>query len=206
MRIMKKYRSPSPNHNYALRVTHYALQSQNGMTLIELLVITSLVVILSGTLLFNYRSAQDQFALQRSASKLAQDIRRVKAMAMSAQEFPPGTGDVPETGYGVVFDTNWDNKKYRLYADTVGNEFFQPADLVVETITLEEGVYIKEMYIGSKDYKKVSINFKPPDPEVKIKHSVGADEQEAKITLALKADPNETKTIRVNKLGLVTIE
>ena len=177
-----------------------------GFTLVELLVSIFIIILMSGIIFTNYRQSGQQFALQRSANKLAQDIRRAQQMAMSAKECPAGTvcaGQVPP-GYGIVLDKNWNTKKYRLYADTNGNnEFFNPNDPVIELIDLEREVLIKEI---SSTYSSVSINFKPPDPEVTIKFNTGSSVSETIITLALAADLNKIKIVKVNKAGLIEIQ
>ena len=184
---------------------------KNGMTLIEMLVVTAIMVILTGTFLLNYRAAQDRFALQRSANKLAQDIRRVKAMAMSAEEYPPGSGDVPETGYGIFFNIDiadtGDDKRYILYADTGGGEeFFVGSDDIIETVSLEEGVFIERIILPPAAPRvRASINFRPPDPKVRIKFQA-AEGEDVKIILALESDSSIEKIVSVNNLGLVTVE
>jgi len=182
--------------------------NENSFTLVEILVSIFIIILISGVIFANYRQTGQQFALQRSANKLAQDIRRVQQMAMSAKECQECGGGVPP-GYGVILDENWDNKKYRLYADTNGdNGFFTPPDTIVEPpyIELEKGVIVKEISLPPNTYSSVSINFKPPDPGVTIKFNVGPQGQpETRITLALETDLNKIKTIIVNKAGLIVI-
>lgn len=176
-----------------------------GFTLIELLVVIGIIILLSVIILPNYRTAAAQFALERSAHKLAQDIRRAAEMAMSAKELPSG-GGMPAGGYGVYFDIGWHNKGYRLYADTkppAGNEFFTSADTIIETIELEKGVIIQGI---NTPPNKVGINFKPPAPTVKIKYSAADEVGEVIIVLALESDSTKTKTIKVNKAGLIDVE
>ncbi|MDO8669067.1 MAG: type II secretion system protein, partial [Candidatus Buchananbacteria bacterium] len=59
---------------------------KKGFTLIELLVVVAVITALTAVVLPSFRSGDNQLALQRSASKLAQDLRRVQGMAVSAQE------------------------------------------------------------------------------------------------------------------------
>jgi len=185
------------------------LRKELSFTLIELLVSIFIIILLAGIIFANYRASGEQFALQRSANKLAQDIRRAQQMAMSASECQECGGSVPP-GYGVILDENWDTKKYRLYADTNGdNGFFTPPDTIIEPpyIELEKGVIIKEISLPPDTYSSVSINFKPPDPEVTIKFNVGPlGQPKTIITLALETDLNKIKTITVNKAGLIEIQ
>lgn len=168
-----------------------------SFTLVELLVVTSIIILLSAIILPNYRGIERQFALQRSAHKLAQDIRRAGEMAMSTREFQE---EVPEGGYGIHLELSWGNY-YKLYADKNGNEKFDGADGEVETINLEKGVYIKNILPSS-----LSINFRSPIPTVKIKTEAGQDSVNATITLSLESDSTKTKIIKVNAVGLIDVE
>ena len=177
-----------------------------GFTIIELLVVISIIAILSGIVLIDYQSGQQALALQRAANKLAQDIRRVQEMAMSAKECEECGGVVPE-GYGIFLDAS-NPYQYIIYAETGGNdEFFQgdPPDTKLADIEFEEGIFIPPGGIDTSP-GKVGINFKPPDTITKIKWS-GTDEvDEVTITLAIEADPSKTKTIKVNKVGRIEID
>lgn len=170
-------------------------QIQKSFTLIELLVVASIIIILSAIILINWRPGEQQLLLQRAAFKLAQDIRRASEMAMSTKEFQ---GKVP-AGYGVYLKQN--DNYYLLYADTNpaegGNEKYDSGDDIIETIYFEKGVYIKNISLSS-----LSINFRPPNPIVKIDSLTTS----ATIIITLESDPTKTKTIRVNNVGLIDVE
>lgn len=118
-------------------------------------------------------------------------------MAMSAKEFQ---GVIPSGGYGIYLKLSWGNF-YKLYADTNGNEKYDGADGEVETIYLEKGVILQDISPSS-----LSINFKPPNPTIKIKTDSGGDSNTATITLSLESDSTKTKKVKVNAVGLTEIE
>lgn len=157
-----------------------------------------IIVFFTGLVLVNYKTGGDKFALQRSANKLAQDIRRAEQMAMSAKECEVCGGIIPGGGYGIYLKQGDDY--YLIYADTnpsQGNERYDGGnDDLLETIYFEKDVYIKNVSPSS-----LSINFKPPDPAVKI-----SGDEDVTITLALEDDPGQERAITVNKAGLVEIE
>ena len=72
-----------------------------GFTLIELLVITAIISLMSALIIPNLRFGEEQFAVQNSAHKLAQDLRIAQEMAMSASEF---NEIIPQGGYGIYFE------------------------------------------------------------------------------------------------------
>jgi len=166
-----------------------------SFTLVEILVVAGIIIVMSAIIFPNYRGIDSQFALERSAYKLAQDVRRAAEMAMSTEEFD---GEIPKGGYGIYLELSWENS-YKIYADKNGNEEFdEKKDGEIETINLEKGVYIKDISPSS-----LSINFRPPVPTVKIN---GKDFTSATITISLKSDPTRIKIIKVNSAGLIDLE
>lgn len=168
-----------------------------GFSLIELLVTISIIVLLSGMVFVGYRSGERQLMLNRAASKLAQDIRRVEGMALSTEKCCGGI--IPGGGYGIYLGNAGDTS-YLLYADiSVPNEQYDAGDQTIETINFEKGVEV-QLLIPSPP---LSINFKPPDPTVIF--AGDSTKTEARITLRLEAEPSKTKTVKVNKAGLIEI-
>ena len=200
------------NKNNHQNTVHCSLlTAQEGFTLLELITIVAIITTLSLIVLTNYRQGERQFALQRSAHKLAQDIRAVQEMAMSGQECQICSPKVVPAGYGIFLEVSSVNQ-YVIYADISptpdGNQFFSgdPPDQIVETITLESGVIIQDINTLPD---KVGINFSPPDPIIDIRFPLGEGDEDisvAVITLSLKADNTKTKTITVNKVGLIDID
>jgi len=169
-----------------------------GFTLIELLAVTAIITILTAAILVNYRNSEQQFALQRSTHKLAQDIRRAGEMAMSAKEC---CGGIVPQGYGIWLEQGSSN--YILYADTQpfsGDEFYTSFSEKIETIELEKGVVIQGINTANG---KVGINFKPPTPTIKIKYQISNEINEVVITLA---SSGNVKTVKINAVGLVEVE
>src|SRR3989338_3253530 len=75
---------------------------QKGFTVIELLVVLGIIVLISASILANYRGQQRESALTRSAQKLALDLRRAQTLAVSSTLHH---SEIPY-GYGVHFDKN----------------------------------------------------------------------------------------------------
>ena len=188
-----------------------SVRRNEGFTLIELLVVTVIITILTAAILVNYRNSEQQFALQRSAHKLAQDIRRAGEMAMSAKEITGPTGEkvIPSGGYGIYLRSLPNPPYYEIiiFADCNDNQQFTSGNVCgtppnrfsesLEDVKLESGVKISNLSPNSP----LQITFKPPSPKISIQ---GGDT--AEITLALEADPTKTKKIKVNAVGLIEVE
>jgi hypothetical protein len=133
-------------------------------------------------------------------------------MAISSRQ-TEDCGDLSAKGYGLYINIQppqGDNRSYILYADTAGDdeeewEYYTPADCVIKTITIaEKGVIIQEIQ-NTDPNKKVSINFKPPNPNVNIKW-LQPSKDEVKIVLALDTDSSKTITVAVNRAGVLEVK
>jgi len=164
-----------------------------GFTLVELMVVVSIISLLSVVVFANYRAGEKQFALQRSAHKLAQDIRRAQNMSMATQEFQ---GAVPG-GYGIYFNITT-STQYILFADLNGSKTYDSSNEKVQTLEFEKRVSIIILSPGSP----LNIFFFPPDPTVLISGNPAINS--ASITLNFEGGSG--KTIKVNKAGLIEIE
>lgn len=164
-------------------------KNDRGFTLVELLVVISIIAVISAIVFANYRQGEKQFSLQRSAYKLTQDIRRAQNMAMASREVG---GAVPE-GYGIYLNTT-NPTQYILFADE-GNGLYGSGDTDVETLGLEAGISIT----GLSPASPLTIVFYPPDPTVLI--SGNTEINSASITLNYGGGSG--KTVSVNKVGLI---
>ena len=170
-----------------------------GFTLIELLVATAVIVIISSIFLADYRTGQKQFALERSAHKLAQDLRRTEELSMSAKSYDCPAG-YKMRGYGINFETGDDEDDYYLLKarcedeEHPGDPLFYN-DQTIEKIDLEKKVKISELTTNPLD-----VFFYPPAPEIDL-----GGTNIAEITLSIETEPVRTQSVIVNKAGLINV-
>lgn len=179
---------------------------QKGFTLIELLVVTGIIILLSALIFPNYRAGGQQLALQRSAHKLAQDIRRAQEMSMSAKECPidkcGGPPAIIPPRYGIEFRRDRDH--YILFADINDNGTYQPPpgpDREIERIYFERRVRIQRLFTPASQ-TTVWVAFKPPDPLTTIR-DLG---ERSILRIQLINVNNQTKIISLNRAGLIYVE
>ncbi len=140
--------------------------------------------------------------MRRAANKLAQDIGRSREMAISVKEH---SGNIPSGGYGIHFAANSASSEYDvyIYADSSGNQRYNPGE-EIEKISLEKETKVKKVGNGSQRY---SINFTPPDPKVSFyEGATQLAQKELEIIISLRKDPSITKSVIVNKSGLVYVK
>lgn len=168
-----------------------------AFTLIELLLIIVVVIILASLILSNYRNSDKELALQRSAYKLAQDLRRVQNMAISSQNIA-GAPPAFDYGFGIYFNTVPPDS-YIIFADFNNNRIKDPGE-DLEAPKLESKIVINSLAPASS----FSIVFVPPDPVVWINgFSSGVT---AQITLGIIDSSSSNKIISINNAGLIYIE
>lgn len=170
--------------------------NEKSFTLTELLVVTGIIVILSAIILPSYRTGQRQLNLQGSAYKLSQDLRKAEELSMSAVTYSCGAGWQMK-GYGLTLAANNDYYWLKARCDEIASPGPPYDDRSVGArIDLEKGVKILTLTTNPLD-----VFFYPAEPEVDL-----AGFNEAQITLSLKTDISKTKTITVNKAGLINVE
>lgn len=173
---------------------------KRGYTLIEVMVVITIISLLSVIFLANYRGQEKQLALRRATYKLAQDIRRVEALAMSAKRF---NNSFPKGGYGIYLKKN--TNSYVLFANCNTNNSYEalgsapdcasatianPYPEKVEEIFLEKGTTIADLNYSTGDVS--TIIFFPPDPIITVNPAPPAGQM---LTITL---TSEGRSMRIN--------
>ena len=166
-----------------------------GFTLTELLVICGIIVILSAIVLPSYQVGERSFALQRSAHKLAQDLRVAQEMSMSAKPYDCGA-NWKMKGYGINLVQDFDYYLLKARCESTTTPGSYDDGQVGEQIKLEKGVKIKTLTANP-----LNIFFYPPDPKIDL-----GGLNTAEIILCLKTDEVKTKKIIINKTGLIEVQ
>jgi len=185
---------------------------RRGFTLFELTVVITIIILLSGIVLANYRVGEREYALLRSAYKLAQDLGTAKRMAMASETLPASFGGgFPKGGYGIFFQNNLSS--YILFADCDGDKEYDPSGPAlsctgatpdtpypekIKELSLEEtGIKISNLSPSSP----LSITFFPPDPVIEIIPE--PPDNSAIVTLTY---DGKNKTVKINTIGLIEID
>ncbi|MCX5784002.1 MAG: hypothetical protein NTW04_06165 [Elusimicrobia bacterium] len=186
-----------------------------SFTLVELLVIISIILILTVLIVPNFHLANSKMAVERAAYKLAQDLRNAEEMSMSSRGTDPllfGSNLFPSGGYGLSFEDN--STSYILFADCNDNNTYDtakgsPTDCAnsgpantwpekIKEISLESGVKIKKSFPDRLKH----ITFFPPDPTIKTSPAFPSYP-----SVILTSTRDETKgfSVDINKVGRIEI-
>ena len=171
---------------------------KKAFTIIELMVIMTLISVLSAILILSGQSEEKRLAVQRNALKLVQDIREVEEKAMSAEAF--NCGGTKIYSYGIFVAAPGDS--VAVFADCNGNKTKDIADAIIKEIKTEKGVVVYQTAPSV-----LNIVFVPPEPATFINGFSSG--QEAVITLSSESNPAEPanwKKVKVNNAGRIEIE
>lgn len=166
----------------------------SGFSMIELLVVIAIISVISVVALVNYRNGQKKYILAQSIQRLSSDIRKAQNMALSGFDLTGQYG-----GYGIYINEN--DSYYIIYGDVNDNLTYQPADALIETISLPNNIGIQSV---SPAAGKMSIFFEPPYLITYLDGDNTAGLSET-ITLEFK-NSSLSKTIRITTAGLVQIQ
>lgn len=156
----------------------------SGITLMELLVVISIFIIISGITIFNYSKFKSSATLQNLADDIALSVRRVQGYAIGVR----GYGDNFSSAYGIHFTASkasavysGSNKSIILFIDVNDNGKYEGGDECgnpgldnecLEALNIASADQISNVYInkGGSDIRintdeALNILFKRPNPE-----------------------------------------
>ncbi len=181
-----------------------------GFTIVELLIVISIIGIMSTVVFVNYSNFNRTFALERSMNQTAQGIRKVLEKTMSA-EIPKdiASGDF-KGGYGVFFEEG--KNSFVIFIDKNNNAIYTAADEILEIINLEPGVKIERVSLEgdincNNNDNFYSVVFLSPDPLIFIGGRLEEKSRCHNIEIVIKHEQlNEERKITVNRGGLIEME
>src|SRR3989338_4894770 len=178
-----------------MKIGNWKLEIEQGFTLVELLVVSGIVALLTALVIPGWRTGEGSLAVQRTAAKISQDIRRTIELSLHAKAYP-----CTITGYGLYVTSN--STSYTIFADCNNNQRYDSAiDGFVETVNIEGPVNISSATNGA--FGMVIV---PPDPAIYLKDGSGTTLTTAQIVIVAKNNSSLTRTITINQKGVVSIQ
>lgn len=203
----------------------------SGLTIIELLVVVSIFVIVTGLSIFNYKNFNSSIGTQNLADDIALTIRKAQGYAIGVR----GEGEIFNSGYGIYFSINKNpsslyvssNTSFILFVDIDNDKIYdykagddgkcgtpEDGNECLEVLNIKSLDEIKDIYlndnisnfIGASD--AVSILFHRPNPEPIFYDKTGdrLNISSIKIKVTNLNDPdNIYKFIRISNTGQISI-
>ncbi|MCK9578478.1 type II secretion system GspH family protein [bacterium] len=189
-----------------------------GLTLIELMAVVTMIIIVTGVVFATYGIGRDSLALDRSSQKLYQDLRFALANSMS--------GIDGATGAGIHFDKSGSTTSYLIFKNPTSstsqtfdtdslNIYASRGVLISDWIKLEDGVKIisfKNISGGTSD-NSLNVYFRSPYPTTFLNgiyyqnktNCVPQSDCTVSIVIGTN-DGSKTKTITINNSGMIDLK
>ena len=186
--------------------------SKRGFTLIEMLVVTAIMILISGLLLASNSRFGGTVQLESLAYDIGLSIRQAQVYGISVRQFSPG---VYTAGYGMHFEMR-SPTAYVLFGDAVSaNGLYDTGELVTSTL-ISSGYSIKQLCVtktgNAEDctVTKVDLLFKRPEPHAFISANslsctllAGPCQESARIVV--QSPRNDTMSIIVAVSGQISV-
>ena len=148
---------------------------QKGFTLIELIVVTGILALISSLILANNNRFGGETLLRNLAYDIALSVRQAQVYGIAVRRF---ADDEFNTGYGMYFNKDTATT-YVLFADAYpgggGNGLYDPGENeLVEATTMQKGFHIADLCATSDGVSEICgidtlhILFKRPEPDAYI--------------------------------------
>ena len=167
-----------------------------GFTVLEMLVVISIIVLLSSLLILYSRTGENQVILFRDQSRLITALNRAKSLSIQLFNTPE-----PPCAFGVHFSQN----SFLIFRDlapdcqNVSHTYNDPGELF-ENYQLSSKIRFKQL---DPQLTLTDIVFIPPDPKTLIDN----DQNKTDATIILETlDGNASVKVKVNNAGQITTQ
>lgn len=196
-----------------LKAKSCKLEAKRGFSLIELIVSTGILIVITGVVLVNHGAFGGNILVGALAYDVGLSVRQAQVFGLSVREFGTGTG-VFDVGYGVHFDIN-DSTSYRIFADVDKNKTFDVSDGTEEIFYIGQGFSIArvcgtttasvELCSNTDDVSTLDITFVRPDPDafIRIDGDMATVYQSARIVV--RSPKGNEREVTVESTGQISI-
>ena len=189
-----------------------------GFTLIELIVVTAVIGVVSGVVLAGVKTGEQSLLLDRAAHAVAQDIRQTVDYTMRARPDPGLCTGANEKfiGYGIRFHSVNTPTSYIIFANCKNTNNNKEIVKELETVNLDKGVKVSNIQftpgpVGDPTpFRGTRISFRPPDPTTQISwdqsNNTVNERDKVAVTLQLENDPSRTRIITITNKGVIEVQ
>lgn len=201
------------------RFSNQKILEPQSFSTVELLISISMILILTGMFLLNYRFQGEFRDLTDANHIILQKIRETQNLAISSSKLPSGCGAGTPQSYGIHFTEN--NDFFDIFADKDGENDYDliggdctcdgvtPTNECIKRIFIPATIQISDIKIdtglpGESSPGSGWVNFLLKDLSVKMN---GEDKTNIEIKTCIKSDCSANiKTVIINNKGMVDIQ
>lgn len=205
-------------------------KSQNGFTLLELLVVITIMIIIFSTSIMSYDKMGQRIELENAAYNLAITVREAQSYGINKRARTIGNPDFGENyRYGVYFDitgmvSGISDTKFIIYLDRPDpldedNKFTSAGgsnctgsinDECYSQVLLTRGTHITDIYLyggtgWETTHNSVDISFVRPNPDAEIIDSIDDRKSRARIILQNRGE-NAYYCVEIGTAGDISIK
>lgn len=209
---------PTP-HTATVLKRRRRLRKEAGLSLIELLVVTGIMVMISGLVLANNNKFGGKVLLQNLAYDVALTIREAQVYGISVQRFSVSTF---ARAYGVHFQENaaFTPGEFALFADVIGaNGLYDCVDPatadpltceLVNAYQMRSGYRISDICVPKTqvqpcNHTSFDVTFQRPNPDAYIRVDGGAALYES-ARIYVTSPQGDTQSVIVEENGQIAVE
>ena len=193
-----------------------ALSLSKGFTLVELLVVVSIMLIITSTLLLQQQKFNSATLMRTLAYNIALSIRQAQVYGTSVVGTNQSGATTFAAGYGIYFSSTVD---YLLFADFNNNGRYNSGNEEhKKTFTLGSGYTISNfcaVVTPSSYYCKsggtgtnitsIAISFKRPNPDAQLVELTDVSTAVSSAYIQLKSPGGDTRAISVTTTGQISV-
>jgi type II secretory pathway pseudopilin PulG len=200
-------------------------RSASGFTLIELITVLTIVILITGVILFNTSGFNSAILLRSLAYEVGLSVREAQLYGVAVRQSQSGDFNA---SYGVYFNSatigaSNPNSTYPLFADTYppgapDGQYTAGEDTLIETFKLNNGFYIED-FCATTDAGGVqcastgaihwmTIVFTRPNPEANILTDANPTLPSAyqSATITVESPSGATHTVTVSLTGQISVQ
>ncbi|HVU75497.1 MAG TPA: prepilin-type N-terminal cleavage/methylation domain-containing protein [Candidatus Paceibacterota bacterium] len=179
-----------------------------GFTLIELIVVTGIIALISSLVLVNNNRFGGEVLLQNLSYDIALSIRQAQQYGISVQNFQGDFG----AAYGMHFQLSPSsgNGVYVLFADAVNHNGLYDSGELVQSTTISQGYRVADLCVTPPSSAEVcglstlDITFQRPEPDAYIRSSVVSGLGES-ARIRVESPRGDVKDITVESNGQIAV-
>lgn len=198
--------------SFKLPTTHHSLQTNKGFSVIELIMVVTIMTLITSVVLYNHARFSGGVLLENLAYEIALTVRQAQFFGINVRENLNVQGDF-SSGYGVFFDktTVPPNSSFIFFSDTNNDgKYNSGSGELLEQYNMAGGNIIEKICVDNDcSVEKLYITFKRPNPDAIIKTggvvNCGVGCGTAQIYIGEPRGKSPDKIITVRSTGQISI-